>query len=66
MSQNTEEVYRLVDKKTGSHLKAYQGQYVYSTLGVARSQMNRFNKKAWRQEEAVIQRGLIQWSEDPV
>lgn len=67
MIEETEYVYRLVDEETGKHLKAYQGQYVYSDIGVARRQCTKFNNKTWRREKAVIQCGVIQWgNEDPV
>lgn len=67
MIEESEYVYRLVDKETGRHLQAYQGQYVYSDIGVARRQMTKFNNKTWRHEEAVIQCGRIDWSNsDPV
>lgn len=66
VGDNQEYVYRLVDKETGRHLRAYNGQYVFHDVSHARGQKTKFNKKYWRQEEAVIQRGLIKWSEDPV
>ncbi len=66
MNEESEYVYRLVGEETGNHLQAYTGQYVYSTLGVAKQQMTKSNKNTWRNEKAVIQRGLIQWSTEPV
>jgi len=66
VGEGQEYVYRLVDEKTGTHLQAYGGQYVYTERSQARAQCTKFNKKSWRNEKAVIQRGLIQWSTDPV
>lgn len=66
VGDNQEYVYRLVDQDTGQHLQAYSGQYVYSDIGQARAQRTKFNNKSWRQETAVIQRGLIQWSTEDV
>lgn len=68
MIEESEYVYRLVDEQTGKHLRAYQGQYVYSDVGVARRQMTKHNNnKTWQHQKAVIQSGVIQWSNsDPV
>jgi len=66
VGDNQEYVYRLVDKDTGRHLRAYNGQFVFHQISHARGQKTKFNNKYWRSEEAVIQRGLIQWTEDPV
>lgn len=61
MIEESEYVYRLVDEETGQHLQAYQGQYVYSDIGVARRQCTKFNNKTWRHEKAVIQIGRVDW-----
>lgn len=61
-----EYVYRLVGVDTGTHLQAYGGQYVYSDRGQARAQCTKHNNKSWNHGKAVVQRGLIQWSTDPV
>lgn len=67
MNEETEYVYRLVDEATGKHLKAYQGQHVFTEIGIARRQATKFNNKTWRHEKAVIQCGTITWSnEDPL
>lgn len=64
--ERQEYVYRLVNEDTGLSVGTWNKQYVYHNLGVARGQCTKYNGKSWNRGKAVVQRGLIQWSTDPV